>query len=278
MAHRTSTWQGCSFETSGNTYTIPDDPNALIAPSEYKLFWADNDKLPDQGPLHTNFKLGASGDDIYLFNKNGILIDSKTYNADQVADISHGRFPDNDAVWYNMDDPTPEATNTAGMAGDVWFSKLSGTFTSTFNLQLFTETPGATIRYTTDGSAPTSGSTAYSGPISITNAAARRIRARAYHATLAPGNLTSHYYIPLASDVQTFSSNLPIVVIDTYNTSVDLGVLKMASSVFIDTDRDTGIASIQDVPDHAGRIGLKRRGESSDAWPKKHYGMELWDE
>ncbi|MHC5173406.1 MAG: chitobiase/beta-hexosaminidase C-terminal domain-containing protein, partial [Planctomycetota bacterium] len=186
-----------------------------------------------------------------------------------------------------MADPTPGAANTAGMAGDVWFSKVSGTFTSSFNLELFTETPSATIRYTTNGDAPTSGSTAYSGPISIGTSGAARIRAQAYHATLAPGNVQSHYYIPIASDIQNFSSNLPIVILDTYGSTVSEGfqvhwpsdgLLDPVSSTFIDVNKDSGLASIQDIPDYAGRAGMKTRGESSNEWPKKQFSLELWDE
>ena len=52
---------------SANSYLIPG--GVTINAGGYKIFWADNDKSPvDQGSLHTNFKLGASGDDIYLFN------------------------------------------------------------------------------------------------------------------------------------------------------------------------------------------------------------------
>ncbi|MHC4555558.1 MAG: lamin tail domain-containing protein [Planctomycetota bacterium] len=275
---------GMHLADAGNTYIIPS--GVTITAGQYLIFWADNQDT--QGPLHTNFGLSAGGDEITLYDTDGVsIIDSITYRADQEADISHGRFPDNTANWYNMDDPTPGAANTAGMAGDVWFSKVSGTFTSTFDLELFTETPGATIRYTTNGDVPTSGSTAYSGPISINNSAARRIRAQAYHATLAPGNVQSHYYIPIASDIQNFSSNLPIVILDTYGSAISEAqwahwpsdrLFDPVSSTFIDVDKDTGLASMQDIPDYAGRAGMKTRGESSNDWPKKQFSLELWDE
>jgi hypothetical protein len=166
-----------------------------------------------------------------------------------------------------------------GQAGEVYFSRLSGTFTSTFNLELSTTTPSTTIRYTTDGSMPTAGSTAYTGPVPIGTSSPLRVRARAYHATLAPGNITSHYYTPLASDVQNFSSNLPIVIIETHGAGMDWGVFGTPySTVVIDLDRDTGLASMQDIPDFAGRSGLHIRGESSSVWDKKQYALELWDE
>jgi alpha-tubulin suppressor-like RCC1 family protein len=47
------------------------------------------------------------------------------------------------------------------------FSPVGGTYTSGQTVTLATTTPGATIRYTTDGTTPTSSSTAYSSPLSI---------------------------------------------------------------------------------------------------------------
>jgi len=271
---------GMELADDSDVYPIPS--GVTINAGEYMIFWADKDKNPDQGPLHTNFKLNADGDEIYLYAANGTLIDSKTYNQTQMADYSYGRYPDNTDNWYTMggqapSEPTPESSNSAGIAGKVWFSRLSGTFIDGFNLELSTASPTATIRYTTNGSLPTGSSTAYSSPIYIPRTTAQRVRARVYEPTLAPGPIQSHYYIPLESDVQNFQSNLPIVIIDTYSTGIDR-TLRMASSVFIDTDKDTGIANIQDVPDHASRAGIKLRGESSDVWPKKHYALELWDD
>ena len=268
---------GMHLADSANTYIIPS--GITIDPNTYLIFWADDET--GEGPLHTNFKLGASGDEITLYESDGIgLIDSIIYRADQTADISHGRYPDNTPDWYNMDTPTPGSVNQAGMAGEVWFSKLSGTFTTErIDLELFTGSPTDEIRYTINGTMPTATSTLYTGPIWVSIYGAARIRARAFDPTavLAPGPVTGHYYIPLDADVVGFSSNLPIVVIETYSAGMNR-VFKPVGAVFIDIDKDTGLAKIDDVPDHAGRAGLKLRGESSATWPKKHYGLELRDE
>lgn len=49
------------------------------------------------------------------------------------------------------------------------FSPAGGTYTSTQNVALSCTTTGATIRYTTNGSEPTSSSTAYSSPINVSS-------------------------------------------------------------------------------------------------------------
>ncbi len=101
---------GMELSDSSNTYVIP--AGVSINPGEYKLFWADDDKAPDQGPLHTNFKLGASGDEIYLYDTDGItLLDSIVYASMQLTNISYGRYPDNTGNWYTMETATPGTSN-----------------------------------------------------------------------------------------------------------------------------------------------------------------------
>jgi hypothetical protein len=256
----------------------PFPSGTYIGIGDYLLIWADGDDGDTPG-LHTNFGLSLNGDEIGLYDTDGVtLIDSISFG-NQYEDISYGRYPDGTDNWYKMNDPTPGAANTAGMAGEVYFSRLSGLITSSFTLKLSTTADTENIYYTTDGSEPTDSKTLYNNVtgISVSGTTTSRIRARAYQSGLAPGLVKGQYYISLAGDAQGFTSNLPIIVIDTYTTGMDR-TYRMVSSVFIDVDKDTGIANIEDIPDYAGRCGLKRRGESSDMWPKKHYGMELWDE
>ena len=68
----------------------------------------------------------------------------------------------------------------AGLAAQVakpTFSPLRGTYWKPTTVSLSSGTPGATIRYTLDGTAPTASSPVYSGPIHVT--ATTTIRAMA---------------------------------------------------------------------------------------------------
>lgn len=49
------------------------------------------------------------------------------------------------------------------------FNPVGGTYSTSQNVSISTSTPNATIRYTTDGSEPTSTSTVYSSPISVSS-------------------------------------------------------------------------------------------------------------
>ena len=83
-------------------------------------------------------------------------------------------------------------SQTATDAVDYNFKR--GFYTSSFQLELSSETPGSTIRYTLDGSKPTpTNGQDYSGPISIS--ANAMVRAYAYAAGLDDSKIKTHSYI-----------------------------------------------------------------------------------
>ena len=121
----------------------------------YLLIWADNDTA-DTG-LHANFKLSAAGEEIGLFDTDGVtLIDSVTFG-EQSTDISSGRFPDAGDNWHIFTEPTPDSENTGGFLGQVeapQFNHTHGFYHSSFYVTIATETSGTEIYYTLDGSSP----------------------------------------------------------------------------------------------------------------------------
>ncbi|MCH7720246.1 MAG: lamin tail domain-containing protein [Planctomycetes bacterium] len=85
-------------------------PNGVTIPAGgHLLFWADDDGT--QGPTHTNFQLAANGEELALFDPDGVTeIDSIVFGP-QIPDVSFGRYPDGVGSWDFMADPTPGATN-----------------------------------------------------------------------------------------------------------------------------------------------------------------------
>jgi hypothetical protein len=75
------------------------------------LLWADNDTT--QGLLHLGFQLSREGESIILsqiVDGEPVIIDSITY-AEQLTDVSLGRFPDGSRNWYSFAAPTPGFNN-----------------------------------------------------------------------------------------------------------------------------------------------------------------------
>jgi hypothetical protein len=63
--------------------------------------------------MHANFKLSADGEDIFLVNSGGLIVDQVTFRA-QDNDLSYGRFPDGSGPFIQML-PTPALKNTGDL-------------------------------------------------------------------------------------------------------------------------------------------------------------------
>lgn len=100
-------------------YGLSDDPNepgrfrfpegTKIAPGEFLLVWTDGH--PDQGPLHTSFRLSGDGEAVVLTDADGAVIDDVRFGP-QRDDISMGRYPDGEGEVVTLLSPTPGAPNT----------------------------------------------------------------------------------------------------------------------------------------------------------------------
>lgn len=212
---------------SGNTailtgYFLTDDPGDLqkwafpsitLAPLNYLVVFASGkDRIDPAFPLHTNFSLSGNGEYLALVKADGVTIVSEfglagsSYPA-QESGISFGNFGDPPQQGY-FDIATPNAANSTGFQGfvaDTAFDVNRGFFNTTQFVTISSATPGATIRYTTDGSWPSeTAGTIYSGPVSISRTTP--LRAIAYKANHRPTNVDTHTYI-FTSDVITQSSS-----------------------------------------------------------------------
>jgi hypothetical protein len=82
--------------------------NLTLDPGAHLVVWCDEQQT--QTGLHTNFKLGASGEYIALTAADGItVLDSLTFGP-QSANISYARVPDGGATW-TFRPPTPGSSN-----------------------------------------------------------------------------------------------------------------------------------------------------------------------
>ena len=263
-------------------------PVTIIGPGVYLLIWADND-ITDTG-LHTNFKLDSNGEEIGLFDSDGItLIDSVTF-PNQTTDISYGRYPDSTEDWRFFSTPTPGNENSDAYLGEVGalkFSHDSGLHDEPFFVTITTETEDSTIYYTLNGYNPLELSvrgrpmgTVYTGPILIEQSTC--LRAQAIKTGWKPSSLESQSYTFLDPDVQDFSSNLPIIIIETYGQTVKYSgnpVYKQSSVVVVEPDDTSGRTAINGPCDFSSRGGFRVRGRSSSfLWPKMQYALEIWDQ
>ena len=85
-------------------------------------------------------------------------------------------------------------TSNTSVTANPGFTPSPGTYSSTQMVTIATSTAGAAIRYTTDGSTPTSSTgTLYSGPVSVSTSLT--LKAIAYNAGMADSAVTSASYV-----------------------------------------------------------------------------------
>ena len=176
--------------------------------------------------------------------------------------------------------PTPGGPNGVQVdlpTSEVTISTQSKTFTTPFEVTLTSAFEDETIRYTTDGRVPNANSTEYTGPITIGNST--QIRARVFGADNAAGPLAMESYLRIDPTLASFSSPLPIVILDTWGRGdPDGNSHKDAFWAIIEPDPVTGRAAMTDPFQLETRAGLKRRGSSSFGWPKYSMTVEARNE
>lgn len=175
-------------------------PSTNLAPGQFLVVFAsEKDRRVPGARLHTNFKLDPFGEYLALFNAESPRVAVSEFAAkypEQRNNYSYGL--DNFSAWRYFPTPTPGAANGSssivGIAPPPHFSVGRGLFDAPFNLVLTTSLPGATIRYTTDGTEPTAlTGFIYSGPIAIPTTTT--LRAAAFAANYLPSLPRTHTYI-----------------------------------------------------------------------------------
>jgi len=216
-------------------WTLTDDaadlakwafPAVKIEAGGFLLVFASgaNQTRPDR-ELHTNFKLGGGGEYLGLVKPDGRTVAHHfvTKYPRQRDDISYGIPADwqPDAtssasviagpVFFLR--PTPGAPNGATLAGRVAklvFSRPHGFYDEPFELSITSTTPGAVVRYTTDGSVPTADSgQALDGALRLAKTTV--IRAAAFKPGHKPTKVVTQTYLFLDDVVRQSSDGLPPV-------------------------------------------------------------------
>ena len=83
-------------------------PDTSIAPGGFLIVWCDDE--PVEGSMHATFKLSGGGEEVGIFDRDGVTpIDTFSYPPQQ-ADISYGRYPDGSDDWGQRC-PTPGEPN-----------------------------------------------------------------------------------------------------------------------------------------------------------------------
>lgn len=184
-------------------------PDITMEAGEYLLVWASGKERAISGqPLHTNFKISASGETLYLSDNYGVLKHTLTVSGLRTG-ASVGLSKMNKTRAY-YDQPTPGEPNSdqeylGVVENTVEFSDEGGITRASF-VMLSGSGEHQVIRYTTDGTVPSNTSPLYQGAIPIPDT------------TVIRAGVFADGFIPSITQSRTFlvnvSHDIPIVTLE----------------------------------------------------------------
>jgi hypothetical protein len=149
----------------------------------------------------------------YQVYRNNVLLATATDSAWPSGKVGLGTLSDG-ATFDNLVVTVPQTAAPS-------FSPPGGTYTAAQNVSISTTTSGATIRYTTNGTNPTSTSgTVYSGPVAI--GATTTVKAIAYLSGSTDSTVTTATYTINLSDTTPPTAPGSLLGVATSNTQVNL--------------------------------------------------------
>lgn len=154
------------------------------------------------------------------------------------------------------------------------FFPSGGVFAGSVQVAARSATGAGVVRYTLDGSDPSERSELFPAELKLTGTT--QVRARVFEGGKVVGPVLSQTYTIIEKELETFTSNLPIVILNTFGKEV-LRDTKVKGSVrFI--DEKSGQSAIVAEPDFDGRGDLNLRGHSSLRYLKRSFSLKTRDD
>ncbi len=289
-----------NFSINIKDYYLTDDarerykwkiPNRVLAPREYAVVFASTkDRTSLDSPLHTNFSLKSEGEFLALVAKDGFTI-LQHYPVDLSTAFSYS--PQYENISYGIDalgkdgyfgKPTPGRDNficEEGIVEEIQVTPQRGIYNAPVDVAIECATPGAVIRYTTDGSVPTDASgKVYSGPLKLSTT--QIIRARAFKTGLIPGKIKTHTYVFVDDVVNSSVMDKAITGVPAYKSQIQAGLaelptisLVMNDAVNTTTEIATSMEWIDPVKNEDLQLnaGIQNYGGSYTDFDKKNFRL-----
>ncbi len=181
--------------------------------------------------LETNFSIKTTGEQLYLYNPSGNLIDTLCVT-DLNPDMSVGKHTDGLNSWYLFQNATPNASNNSsakfsGFEATPTISTSGGFITNSTVVTIQNNsTNSGQLRYTLNGSTPINTSPIVNGPITINATRVLKVKCFPTVSNLLPSEIATETYLfnenftlPVIS-ISTDPANLYGVngIFDNYNT------------------------------------------------------------
>ena len=160
-------------EDNPTKWIIPG--GTIISANGYLVFWCSGRDESSESNFHTNFKLKQTRNNIehvVFSDPDGNIINDFELQKTQL-DHSMGRDPNDFESWRIYTEPTKgfenSESNYTAYAEAPLMSLEAGFYNGEQELEITTNEPNSTIRYTTNGNVPFFAATLYTEPLSLSN-------------------------------------------------------------------------------------------------------------
>ena len=269
-------------------------PALRLPAGGYLVVFASNKNRRDPAArLHTNFALSAKGEYLALVKPDGVTVASEFAPAfpEQDDNVTYGlpATPQGFGAPDFLRVATPGRPNSGAMSltlsETVRYSRPAGPFRDAFTVQLYGASGDQKIRYVVAPSGvahsaaePSAVSPEYSSPLRIDQSVL--VRAAVFSADgSARGPVTEAYYPRLGASLSSFSSALPVFVIDSWGAgTLAKDGIDHPSWMFGYDAPGVAQPTFTAAPDLVSRLTTTVRGTSSAEFPKKGYNVKFTDD
>ncbi len=176
-------------------------PAGIVIPAGgFVKFWCSGRDMIAGTNYHTNFKLSqTTGNDFVILTlATGVILEQFPLTM-TLVEHSNARVTDGSPTWMTCTAPTLGSSNNAApmflrYTADPSMSLIGGFYSGTQSVTLQTTEPNSIIYYTTDGTAPTSGSAQYISALTISSTQIVKARVYSNDPQILPGRIESNTY------------------------------------------------------------------------------------
>ena len=182
-------------------------PSGTVPANGYMMVFCSGRNTVSGNELHPDFRLTQTNNE-WIILSDGSLAVQDSIKIVHLTKNNHsvGRETNGAAVWKLFLTPTPNAANTGAVnfyTTTPTFSVAPGFYPGAQNVTITCPDAGSTIRYTLDGSIPTTTSTLYAGPINIPTT--KVLRAKSFSANERSFTRTATYFINVDHTIPVLS-------------------------------------------------------------------------
>ncbi|MCB9191769.1 MAG: CotH kinase family protein [Flavobacteriales bacterium] len=186
-------------ENNRDKYQIP--AGTTIPGNGYMVFWCDGRDEVSGGEYHTSFKLNQTKgtEEVVFSDPDTIAINNIPVGITQLGH-SHCRDINGGSSWVVDITPTPGASNgsnghRSGYAQKPQVNVTGGFYSGSVGVQLANNPANATVRYTTDGTLPTTSSPVFPGALVVSSTQVLKLRSFSNDANVLPSLVEFNTYL-----------------------------------------------------------------------------------